>query len=295
MKIIRPLTVTDAVLTSNVAEDDGPVWSAGATFALGAIAIDTTTHQKYESLIASNTGNPLTDAAKWLALGSTNRWRMFDQSIGTLTTKATAINVTIAVSGRMDGVALFGLDAETVRVVITSATFGVQYDQTHNLRSESGVDSWFEYFSEEIIYATELVLADLPMASNVTAQAVISSAAGPVEVGTMVVGQSRDLGVSVYGARGGIIDYSRKTTDTFGNTTLVERTYAKRTSFRVSVESGATDAVFALLARYRATPLVWVGTDDYAMSWIYGWARDWSVELAFPSHSNLTIEIEGLT
>lgn len=295
MQIIRPLTVTDAILTSNVAEDDGAVYSALATYALAEIVIDAVAHQKYESLIASNTGNPLTDAAKWLALGATNRWRMFDQSIGTLTTKSTAIDVTIAASGRVDGLALFALDAETVQVVMTSATLGVQYDQTHSLRSESGVDSWYEYFSEEVIYLTELVLADLPLASNVTVQAIISTAAGPVEVGTMVVGQTRDLGASVYGARGGIVDYSRKTTDAFGSTTLVERAYAKRVSFRVSVEAGAVDAVHNLLAEYRATPVVWVGTDDYTMTWIYGWARDWSVELSLPSHSYLTIEIEGLT
>lgn len=293
MQIIRPITVTDAILTSNVAEDDGPTYSVAATYALAAIVIED--HLSYESLIADNTGNALTDAAKWLALGATNRWRMFDQSIGTLTTKVTAIDVTIDASGRVDGLAMFGLDAETVQVVMTSATLGVQYNQTHSLRSESGVDSWFEYFTEEIIYSTELVLTDLPLNSDVTVQAVISSAAGPVEVGTMIIGQTRDLGVSVYGARGGIIDYSRKTTDTFGNTTLVERTFAKRVSFRVAVESGAADAVHSLLAQYRATPVVWVGTDDYAMSWIYGWARDWNVELSFPSHSYLTIEIEGLT
>lgn len=293
MLIIRPITVTDAILTSNVAEDDGPTYSAAATYALGQTVIED--HLAYESLIASNTGNPLTDAAKWLALGATNRWRMFDQSIGSLTEKSGAMDVTVAVGGRVDGLALFGLAAEQVQVVITSADLGEIYNQTHSLRSDSGIDSWYEYFSEEVFYFTEMGLTDLPLTSNVDVRVVISSATGSVAVGTMVVGQSRSLGATVYGARCGIIDYSRKTTDAFGNTSLVERTFAKRVSFKVSVESGAADAVYTLLAQYRATPVVWVGADDYSMTLIYGWARDWSVELTFPSHSYLTIEIEGLT
>lgn len=296
MQIIRPLAITDAILTSNVAEDDGPVYSALATYALAAIVIDDVNHQKYESLIAANTGNPLTDAAKWLALGATNRWRMFDQTLGTLTEQATtAIDVTVAASGRVDGLALFGLAAEEVQIVITSADLGEQYNEIHSLRSDSGIDSWYEYFSEEVFYFTEMGLTGLPLTSNVDVQVIISSGTGSVAVGTMVIGQSRSLGVTVYGARCGIIDYSRKTTDAFGNTSLVERAYAKRVSFKVSVESGAADSVYTLLSQYRATPVVWVGADGYGMTMTYGWARDWSVELSFPSHSYLTIEIEGLT
>jgi hypothetical protein len=293
MKFIRPLEITDAILTSNVVEDDGPTYSAMATYALGAIVISS--HLKYESLIASNTGNPLSDASKWLALGATNRWAMFDQSGGTLTTKTTPIDVTIAAPGRVDGIALLNLDAEEVHIVMTSDDYGVQYDETFDLLSDSGIQSWYAYFSEEVVYATDLVLTGLPLTSNVDIQVVISSAAGTVSVGTLVIGQTRDLGVTVYGVKGGILDYSRKSTDDFGVTTLVERPYAKRSTFRVIAEAGSSDSVYSILAQYRATPVVWVGTEDFAMTWIYGWARSWDVGLEFVSHSTLNIEIEGLT
>jgi hypothetical protein len=47
----------------------------------------------------------------------------------------------------------------------------------------------------------------------------------------MVLGQLRDLGSTPLGAKGGITDYSKKSTDDFGNLSLVERGFAKRWSF----------------------------------------------------------------
>lgn len=295
MKMIRPVTVTDAVLTSNVPETDGPAYSIAATYALGTVVIDPILHLKYESLVANNLGNLLSNPAKWLALGATNRWRMFDKAGGTLTTQASPIDVTIMAPARIDGLALFGLDAQQVQVTITSVDYGVLYDRTTILRSESGITNWFSYFSEEVVFSTDLVLTDLPLTSNVAIRVQVTKPVGSVSVGTMVVGQLRDLGASLYGVKAGIADYSRKTTDDFGNTSLVERDYAKRSTFTVALPAGQSDALFALLSKYRATPVVWVGTDIYALSWIYGWARDWSVGLTQPSHSYLSIEIEGLT
>jgi len=491
MKLIRPFTIAAGNLTSNIAQDDAPEYSATGLYEVGDRVMSTTgaapTYRKYESLAAGNVGNALDDASKWLDLGPVNRWAMFDTKNGTATTSASNISVSVAIDGRADGLALFGLDAERVYAQLTytgnqhsnfltysetfsnvavavtadaalapngevnadrivtasgsvsvgsasasqnlswgtadtrtfsiyvkynglqyaaigvhngggftatvsfdllngtvaasgahptyatidsaaiedagngwfrcfvtvtgistdgkrpyvsgSSDFGGLYNRnvtgdgangvlvwgaqleegaqstsyiptttaavtttSHtpwrslvNLQSDSGVTSWYSYFTEAIAYNTEAVLTEIPLYANPTISVTISAADGVVSCGTMVVGQSRELGGAVYGAKGGIQDYSRKETDDFGNYTLVERSYAKRNTFRVVCENGGVDEIFNLLAEVRATPVVWLGTDDYALTWSYGWARDWAVEIAYPTKSFLTIEIEGLT
>lgn len=298
MKLIRPITIDSANLTSNVAVV-GSEYSDVASYGLGDTVINTTganpTFHEYESLAADNTGNALDDAGSWLDLGHINRYRMFDTVNGTATTNSASIDVTVAVDGRVDGLALFALDAEQVQVTVTAGAYGTVYDQTYSLLSDSGITSWYEYFSEDVVYNGDLVLIDLPLYTGPSVRVIITKASGTVSCGTMVLGQSTDIGASLYGAQGGITDYSRKETDEFGTYTLVERSYAKRTRFKMVVENNKADIVYQTLAEYRATPAVWYGTDDYALSWLFGWARDWNVELALTDHSYVSLELEGLT
>jgi len=325
MKLLRPYAITDGNLTSSVPENDAGEYSATATYGVGEVVISSSLHRKYESLIADNTGNALDDVSKWLDLGPTNRWAMFDTKNGTATTSADAIETVVAVDGRVDALALLGMTASTVRVrvavdpaaapqppvteslsldfltleptltITTPDLLTTVYDQTFNLQSDSGITNWYAYFTEEIVFASDLVVSDLPLYGDPTITVEIENANGDTACGTFVIGQTRDLGGTVYGAKGGIQDYSRKETDDFGNYTLVERAFAKRNTYRVVCANAQVDAIFNLLATVRAVPVIWLGTDDYAFTWTFGWARDWAVEIAYPTQSFLTIEIEGLT
>ena len=95
MKILRPFTVTNDNLASNIAET-GSEYSAGVPYALADTVINAAgtapTHHSYQSLVAANLGNALTDTSKWLDLGPTNRFAMFDNVNGTATTGAAGID-----------------------------------------------------------------------------------------------------------------------------------------------------------------------------------------------------------
>jgi len=290
VKMIRPTSITAANLTSSVAETLSE-YAASATYALGDRARSAATNHAYESLIAGNMGNALTDASKWLDLGATNRWAMFDTINGTTTTAASSIDVTVAVTGRADGVALLGMAGTSVQIIARDSAGSITYSETTSLISDSGVSSWYDYYSEEIEYLTDIVATDIPIYTNPTIQAIITGTA----CGTMIVGQVRDFGGTIYGADAGIQDYSRKETDEFGNYTLVQRAYAKRSSSKVVCYNSEIDSIFNLLAQYRATPTMWTGTDNYSHTWLFGWAKDWTVSPFNPEKSYLTIQLEGLT
>ena len=302
MKIIRPFAVTDASLTSSVAEDASSAWNDGVSYAVGQVVHLVSSHRRYESLVGSNlNNNPATDSGtNWLNLGPTNRWAMFDQLNGTATEATDELSVTIVTTGRIDSVALLEIDATTA--TITASYDAVElYSETFNLADYSGMTDWYEYFFAEVDYQTDLVITDLPIYAGMTITITISGGS-TVSLGNCVIGQSRVLGGTVYGARVGIIDYSRKTVDDFGNITIVERAYSKRGSFDVVVSGESSDdaaskvdAIQKLLTTYRATPLVFVGSDTFSSTSIFGFYKSFDLNIAFPTQHRLTLEIEGLT
>ncbi|WP_414903488.1 hypothetical protein ACMT1E_05335 [Sphingomonas flavalba] len=119
MKLIRPTTITDAMLTSStIPENDHPAWATGTAYVTGNRVILTSTHRRYEALTASTGVNPTSDPTKWLDLGPTNRWAMFDDRVGTAATRTGSLEVVLA-PGAIDAVALIDTDAESATVTLS--------------------------------------------------------------------------------------------------------------------------------------------------------------------------------
>jgi hypothetical protein len=294
MKIVRPYTLGSGLtlISTNVAQEYS-TYDPAVTYAKAARV--TSGLNAFESVADGNVGNALSDAAWWLDLGASNPYRMYDQYNGTQTQNAGAIVDTLSAAGRVDTIALLNVSAASVHITMSTASDGVIYDETQSLVSSSGINTWYDYFYEPIVRKTDVVFQDVPNFANPTIALTINQPSGIAKVGVAIIGQAKDLGDVVYGAQTGIQDYSKKETDDFGNFMIVKRAYAKRGSFKLIVDNARVDALNVLLAGYRAEPILWIGTDTYASTWIYGFYRDFSVEIAFRNHSNLNLELEGLT
>jgi hypothetical protein len=302
MKIIRPISILDAQLvSSSVAENDYAAYSAGTTYGLGdrAIYVIADTHWIIESLQAGNTGHTPTGADTdtwWLLVGNTNRWKMFDGIIQSQTSAADEIDVVLtSAAQRVDSVALFNVDCASIQVTVTDATDGLVYDETVAMVSDSGITDWYAYFFEPITRITDYVFTELPPYLAADIQVTLSDSGGTVLCGACVLGLSRELGGTQYGAQTGIQDYSIKQSDDFGNYSILERAYSKRAAFQVMVANTLIDELQTILASYRATPVIYVGTDLYTSTMIYGFYKDFSTVISYPTHSILSLELEGLT
>jgi hypothetical protein len=93
----------------------------------------------------------------------------------------------------------------------------------------------------------------------------------------------------------GIIDYSRKETDQFGVTSVVERAWAKRMTARVVMDTEQIDDIYRTLAQLRATPVLWIGSEGFESLSVYGFYKEFSIDLAYPTVSYCSLTIEGLT
>lgn len=296
MKIVRPVTIDDMTLVSSSAVETVALYDAGTSYSVGQLARRDTTHRIYESLQGSNTGNtPESSPEWWVDIGPANIWSMFDELNSTQTEAVDQIIVVLAPGERIDVIALLNVYAVSAHVVATDAIDGVVFDETVNLVSTGGIIDWYTYYTEPQELAGDVVFDGLPaLYANLTFTVTLSFPGQTVRCGALIAGLAKDIGATVYGATTGIIDFSRKATDDFGNTSVTRRGYANKGNFRVVCDNVSIVSIQRLLAEFRATPSLFIGSAAFANTFIYGFYRDFSIAIDHPNQSHLNIELEGL-
>jgi hypothetical protein len=272
------------------------VYSAGTAYALNDKVTDLANHDLYQSLIAANTGNALSDKAKWQYLGKTNRWAKYDNKVGTATVGPSPMTDVLA-PGSTTGAAFFEMVGRVLHVVMKDVIGGtVVYDRTIDLDG-TVVEDVFDWFFADYEQRSDLVLTDLPgQFPNCELSHTVTATSGDVASGVCKPGKLIDIGTTTEGARVGIMDFSGKDRDEFGNLYILEREYSKRGSFEVLTEKARFNKIFRVLASLRATPCIYVGIDAEGFEPLlqYGWFRDFSILIPYPSHHICSLEIEGL-
>lgn len=306
MKIIRPIALTDAMLdSSNVTEADYTAWNVSTAYTAGNRCIVTTgVHKIYEALVNVTGGDSpevdvLATVPKWVEVSSTNRWKAFDNKVGSQTSNATSITYSIAPGAVVDSIAFLNLEALSVNVTITDPVEGEIYNTTTNLdmtqiSGPSAVIDWYTYFFAPFSYVTEFVLFDLPPFVNATIAITISYTGGTAKVGGIVLGLQATLGNTLFSPTVGIHDYSIKEQNDFGEWTITERAYSDKMTCDFTVETAYISDVKKLLSTYRATALVYVAHEDYSSTIIYGFYKDFSIVISYFDYAICSMEIEGL-
>lgn len=296
MRIVTPQPITEAILTStNVLENDYPAWVAG-TYTLGTRRI--WQHKIWEVIIASTTSQPDTGAAatppEWQLISATNRYKMFDGVISTQTSRTGTIAVTVTPGDIVNAVAFFGLAGNTINVTMTDPVEGTVYNQTKSLQDNTLISDWYTYFFESVYQKTDAVFADLPSYLNAVITVTVNAGAATASCGEMVMGRQRTLGLSNFGTSVSIQDYSRKTTDDFGNVVIEQRAFTKRADYDVTVETSRVSVVQKALADIRTTPTVFIGEEDRPETVVYGFYRSFNIIISTPTLSDCSLEVEGL-
>lgn len=302
-KVIKPNKLE--ILECSVAESDdvdGVTWNASSTYSQGQkVRYE---HVSYESLADSNKGNKPSETwsgteAKWKKIGATMPWRMLDDFVETKTSGPEGQPLTFTVPfSRATAFALLNLEGDTVHVTVTDDDEGVFFEQTYSIVKDIGDFSLYSYNFDEIEAVDTLLATDIPMPISGTLAVEIDPGSGfTASVGHVIVGRDRFLGSTLYDVEVGITDYSKKETDTFGVTTFVRRSYAKRASLELYLHPRQSDFVASTLQDLRATPAVWIGdnTDSgYTSLTIFGWVEDWRSVYSGPNEQQLSVDVQGL-
>lgn len=296
MKLIKPTVFTPAALISSNAVETYAAYSAATTYAQFA-RVDYGT-SIYESLVNSNLNHtPDVSPTWWLKVGPDNRHSMFDEQISTVTTATSPLTVTVA-TGFIDSLFLGNISGTSVSVVIRDGLAGpIVYQETRGLTGDVATD-WYQYFFyDPYTKVTQVLFQNIPPFANSHTTITITGGAEPVKIGTFVYGVTKDLGLTQYGVSAGIVDFSKKETDEFGNTIFVRRGFSKRLNAQVTIDNNQLNRVSQTLYDLRAIPVVWVASDDPYLSEpliVFGFYRDFSTEISYPTFSLCNLEIEGL-
>jgi hypothetical protein len=268
-------------------------WNSGTTYAIGDVTVVTTEHHIYESLKGTNLNNsPPTNLTGedpyWLDLGPTNRWKMFDPPythtyeavVASQTVQAESIVVALA-PGAIDAVALINCNASSINITLDDGT--ERYNKTITPVSTAARN-----------YTALDLPDDYPTA---TLTVTITNTSANATCGVLVCGLQENMGTTRYAPEIGIIDYSVKEQDDFGNWSITPRDNAKRSTYNILIPVADHSEVKRLFVAYKDMPVVWDGNGantDYSILRNYGLVTDWSMHVT-NGFAELSLEIEGLT
>ena len=297
-------TVTRAADTPGVynglPENDYPAWSsASVSYTANQRVILASTHKIYSCVTAHTStvsNGPADSVTLWAEVSPTNRWAMFDNTSQTYSTNPNEILLVLS-PGNISSLALAGLQGLRAEIsVIDTAAGNANMYRTSLGLDNSSVSNWYDYFYADYLQQEYVIIGGSipPISTNLVAVRVIGTTAA---IGSLSVGYIKYLGSTQLGFNMGIIDYSRKETNSFGVTNFVQRAYSKRTSVKLMIENSEINAVYSKLASLRATPAIWITTDDprYDPTVIYGFYKDFSIDVPYNQYSYCSLEIEGLT
>jgi hypothetical protein len=220
---------------------------------------------------------------------------MFNDVVQEQTTQANIIDVSITPAVVTTALAAINVDCASITIVVTDPSEGVVYNQTFEMTSYSGITNWYDYFFTAIDRKKDLSVLGLPPYSQAAIDVTFNDSGETAKVGALVLGTSANIGDSQYGASFGIIDYSTKSVDSQGRTTITAGTYSDEADIDVVIETGRFAEVKKILTDLRTTPSVWIAEDNTEGTIIYGYYREFDVLLTGPVVSMCTLSIEGLT
>jgi len=305
---IEPVTIDDTKFGLSLTDLDEPafganadpaLWDPATDYASGVRATRTTTHRIYQRIIAGTTATaPENDPVNWLVVGPTNRWAMWDQANSSQTQKENNFSfyVFLGSSDVADTIVFDNVDANVIRVTeFNSDLTPLGYDKSISLKTRP-VDNWYDYFFSDFVYAKTAVFSGFPPLTGRIFAVTVTKLGGIAKVGTCVLGRARQIGWTELGASVGIIDFSVKSTDDFGNTTFIERPSSKRMSLSVAIPPDSVDDVINVLTPYRAKPVMYMAVGSkYASMVMLGKYQSLDVVIPGSIFSQCNLEIEGLT
>lgn len=269
------------------------------------IGIGSSTSGTYRCLVnhtSSAINGPLQSATNWVRIGPTNQFAAFDDKISSSTSADQDITFVFTCSS-VDSVALLNVVADNISCTLSDSGYtqrylgNVVFSGTRYMLGNPSFDWYGYFFYDEDTSKTQAIFLDIDKV-NTGVVTVRIRGQSTVSIGNAISGKSKYIGGTQYGVTSGIIDYSRKETDEFGNTILTVRNFSKRVNAKVFLSNTNVNRVQQLLYSLRATPALWLASTDVQLEEplvVFGFYKDFSTEIAYPAHSLCNLEIEGLT
>lgn len=278
-------------ISSNFTDENYEIWDSTKEYQTGDFVIFQ--NQIYKCATSGiSSVSPNLDIYKWVNFGFMNSRRFMDNQVSTISTNKNDTQIVIKTEKEIDTIALFKLDGAFVEI----------YDKNGKLLTEKinltykNSRSWWQYFFGEWTYKHDAIIKlDKPYKGEITIK--IYKGKFGANLGHLVLGNRFFIGVSIYGAKIGIVDYSKITSDEFGNKNFSKGKNAKFTDILVVVGSERVDTVREELEKLAGRVALFIGDEreyGYQSLMIFGYYKDFSILLDNYKTSECQISIEGV-
>lgn len=256
-------------------------------------------HQIYEALVMTNDTYPPTNPTKWVYISSTNKWKMFDDYVNRQTESNAGVGyIEVEIdSSKCNRLGLANVDAGSVEVTVTDLAHGDVWEEDTDMFESSFSTSWSTYFFGEFTYKDYLVVNIPPFLSGTAKVKIIAkSSGGTAGCGTLRAGKAFYVGATKWDGMAGIIDYSKKDTNVYGETYLNVGSYAKRVEIDVKVNVASFSSIQRKLADSRAQAIFLNAnnaTTSQSAFMLYGFIREFQEFYRTCNVANCTMTAEG--
>lgn len=301
MIVVPPFPIAPSHLTAcNVPEISAGevVWGGGTTYAVG----DTVLYErkKYECIaVHSSALAPPLDSTNWLKIGASNKWEMFDLERNTKTVFSNEITFTLRPGKRINSIFLGGLLATTVNIRQTIGGVDV-FNKTYDLGARK-TPGWYQYFFGGFpINQANILETQLSPNTGAEIHVTITRTASEVNVGAVIIGTSRDIGIAAYGAKLSATNHSKFERNEFGTAELVKRRTVPRANFELSVEAINVREIELLKQELNSVVAVWSGVNNenehyyFEPTLLVGVYKSWDAVLAYPTLTKYSLEVEEI-
>jgi hypothetical protein len=207
---------------------------------------------------------------------TTNQQAFADGIVGSVST-ATASDgsINLSISGMGEALALLQMSASNLTV------------NGNAINIMKNASDWKNWFFAPIETIKNTVIESVPI--NGTQNIILN---GNASLGMLVYGRVIEVGNVQYGLNSELLDYSTKSADTQGYTTLIKRGFGYSFTANIELEASIANFMFQALIDLRATPLLFFDTAANLIS--YGFFKNIKRQINRANNALLTIEVEGM-
>jgi hypothetical protein len=308
-KITIPFEVKDANIVSlNIPENDYPLHSMTTTYALGdrVVVTGVDVHQVFESVHGitgtyplGNLGyNPLAELdlnnpVHWSLVGATNAYKIFDTYTSSQAVYPDVITFQVKNLGIVNTIGLLNIDAATASLVAVNMADVEVYNQTVDLTSYATFTSYYDYYFTPFLRKNVHVFEDIPPIENATF-IVSLTGIGVIKLGNFVGGYGYEMAGVNYSSGIRQKDYSIKEQLASGEYFFKEGETATVADFYFTLPNEKVDLLQRLIQLGRARPSLYIGSEKYESTILYGIILDAPTTLSYETHSECRMQIESL-
>ncbi len=283
-----------ALINTNVPDSAYPLWDETASYVAGDVVYVEDNHGEYKA-IADNSGtHPLDNPDKWTWLGTTNRWRMFDQYLNTATVNVGSIEIEISAYGA-GGLFLGNILGTELYIEVIDAASGEIIESVQEVLIADPGD-WEEYFFGTWIdeYKRSFFYERKTLTRDCIYKIRLTNGDSDAQIGIFAIGQTDKTGCTLWNVDVSALDFSTVVTDTnTGATFLQQGNYVKTMQVDIYANTSGIDVIYRKLTEIRGTPVVFIG-GVYDTLTVFGFVKKFETLLKGPRETIITIDLQGL-